>query len=229
MKKIRILKIVFTPEIKAYEIPAFRGAVIEKVGRDSILFHNHLGDNYLHRYPLIQYKRLKKKATIICIEEGVDEIYKLFSQPNWSMNLYGNEYEMKIEKLSVNTFNMNVWNKFFHYRINTWLALNDKNLKIYNETDALADKIKLLERILTANILSFAKGIDWYIEDKKIEVIIERIIKEGMTKYKKMPRRFFDVEFKTNVFLPNHIGLGKAASHGFGIVTQIRKNKSVKE
>ena len=224
MKKIRILKIVFTPEIKPYEIPAFRGAVVEKVGRDSILFHNHVGDNYLQNYPRIQYKRLYNKATIVCIDQGVDEIYKLFNQPDWSLNLNGNEYEMKIEKLNVNTFNMNVWDKFFRYRIKTWLALNERNEKIYNETDSLADKIKLLEKILTANILSFAKGIDWFIEDKKIEVVIEKILRDGITKFKKIPRRFFDVEFKTNVFLPNHIGLGKAASHGFGVVTAVRKN-----
>ena len=225
MKKIRILRIVFTPEIRPYEIPAFRGAIVEKVGRDSILFHNHVGDNYLQNYPRIQYKRLYKKATIVCIEQGVDEIYKLFNQPNWSLNLNGNEYEMKIEKLSVNSYNMNVWDKFFRYRIKTWLALNEKNLEIYNEINSITEKIKFLERILTANILSFAKGIDWFIEDKKIEVKIDKIINEGTTKFKKIPRKFFDLEFRTNVFLPNYIGLGKAASHGFGIVSTVRKNK----
>ena len=42
MKKIRVLKICFEQEIPSREIPGLRGTIIEKIGRDKILFHNHL-------------------------------------------------------------------------------------------------------------------------------------------------------------------------------------------
>jgi hypothetical protein len=35
----------------------------------------------------------------------------------------------------------------------------------------------------------------------------------------------FDVEFKTNVSLPDYIGLGKGASTGFGVVVKKREKK----
>jgi CRISPR/Cas system endoribonuclease Cas6 (RAMP superfamily) len=35
----------------------------------------------------------------------------------------------------------------------------------------------------------------------------------------------FDILFKTNVSLPNYIGLGKGASTGFGMVVQKREPK----
>lgn len=61
MKKIRTLTIIFEGEIKSYEIPAFRGAVIDKVGQENIIFHNHLNDNeFIYKYPLIQYKQIKR-------------------------------------------------------------------------------------------------------------------------------------------------------------------------
>jgi hypothetical protein len=35
----------------------------------------------------------------------------------------------------------------------------------------------------------------------------------------------FNVDFKTNLSIPNNLGIGKNASIGFGIVTQIRREK----
>ncbi len=224
MQKLRVLRVVFSPEIKGFEVPAFRGAVIKKSGGDSLLFHNHIGKTgYRYSYPLIQYKRLKKKASVICIKDGVDEIHRFFENQDWSLVLNGRAVDMKIEKLEMNSFTLNVWDKFFDYRIFNWVALNNQNHKKYIETDSLTDKIQLLEKILTANILSFAKGVDWQLDkDKQVKVQIKNIINEKVTKFKKTPRVVFDVEFKTNVFIPAYIGLGKAVSHGFGVVYAVR-------
>lgn len=126
---------------------------------------------------------------------------------------------MKIKKLNVNSFNLNVWDKFFSYRIFNWMALNQENHKKFRSTDSLVERIQILENILTANILSFAKGVEWILEeDKKIKLKITNIIAEKVTRFKNISHVTFDVEFKTNVFIPQHIGLGKAVSHGYGVV-----------
>lgn len=58
MPKIRVVKVVFNTKIKAYEVPAFRGAVIDMIGREHVAFHNHIGENVYHyHYPYIQYKQ----------------------------------------------------------------------------------------------------------------------------------------------------------------------------
>jgi hypothetical protein len=219
VKKLRVLEIIFDSEINSHQIPAFRGAVAAKAGLENVLFHNHVDDNFRYNYPFIQYKRLNKCASIICVEQGVDEIHHFFSNPDWSLNLNGEKFEMKIQKLQVNSFNINVWDKYFSYKIFNWLALNEENYKKYLTLDSLSEKLQLLENIFTANILSFAKGIELYLEkDKKIEVKIQNIINEKIIKFKNINKKSFDIEFKTNVFLPQHIGLGKAASHGYGVV-----------
>ena len=74
MKKLRVLDIEFENEIQPWEVPAFRGAVIESAGRKNILFHNHKRDKFVYSYPLIQYKRIGKKPHLVCIDDGVDEI-----------------------------------------------------------------------------------------------------------------------------------------------------------
>ncbi len=227
-KQIRVLTIVFEPEIKGGQIRKFRGAIINKVGRDCILFHNHLDDKeYNHHYPLIQYKRINHHATIVCIDQGVDEIYRLFSQPDWRVKIGDMETELKIKQLKVNKYTMNVWDKLFEYRIFNWLALNSKNYKLYQNEQSLAGKIRILEQVLTSNILSFAKGINWTIpRDSKIQVNIKNIVDKKVVEFRGSLYSAFDVDFSTNVFLPEHISLGKAASHGFGMVRRLRKPKT---
>ncbi len=84
--------------------------------------------------------------------------------------------------------------------------------------EGVAEKIVFLEKILTANILSFAKGIDITI-NKNIECKIINIQEPYLITYKNTKLMAFNLEFKTNVYLPNFIGLGKSSSVGNGIVT----------
>lgn len=221
-KKIRVLKVVFDTEIKSYEVPAFRGAIIEKVGRENTLFHHHLGDEtFLYKYPIIQYKQIGRKPAIICIDQGVDEIHKYFESRSWDIEISGRVLEMKIDQLNLNTYNMQVWDKKFRYSIYNWVALNQENYKKYMEMEDLVERIKFLESTLTGNIISFAKGIDWTI-DKQIEMKISDIRSINKVIIKEKPVIGFDVIFTTNVFLPNYIGLGKSVNLGYGIVKEIR-------
>ena len=83
MPKIRTLLLQFTNEISSTEIPKYRGAVIASLENKNILYHNHLDDKFRYAYPLIQYKRLHKKAAILCIGEGINAIHEFFTSNNW--------------------------------------------------------------------------------------------------------------------------------------------------
>ncbi|RME18839.1 MAG: hypothetical protein D6799_02495 [Bacteroidetes bacterium] len=219
--KRRLLHIVFENTIHPNELPAFRGAIIHKVGKEHILFHNHSSDGYIYKYPLIQYKLYQQKhPSILCIELGVDEIYHFFKNKNWDIHLNGTPIELKVKQLNLfdATFRPIVALKKYH--IHNWLALNEENYKKYTNTISLKDKITLLENILKGNILAMAKGIDWHISHQ-IELNIENINQQKILKYKNIPLSAFSVTFYTNLILPNYISLGKGASLGFG---EIRKD-----
>lgn len=226
MKKLRTLLVKFENELSAWETPAFRGAVIEKVGRENILFNHHVDDKqYLFRYPLIQYKSIQSHPAILCLGEGVEEIHKLFNKSTWEINLKGEKTDLVIDKLDLGNFTLNVWDKTYTYTLTNWLALSEENFAKYKLLQNNIDRIEMLEKILTGNILAFAKGVDWHI-DKEIKLRIDRIVKTKNLKYKDTHLLAFDINISTNVFLPNYIGLGKGASHGYGMMKIYRNNKN---
>lgn len=224
MKKIRTLLVRFDNELAHYEVSAFRGAVIEKVGRENVLFNHHLDDNkYLFKYPLIQYKSIRKKPAVFCLGEGVDEIHKLFNQQTWEINLKGEQTELKIDQLNLDSFTLNIGDKSKVYQLKNWIALNTGNYRKYITLESDNDKLEMLESILIGNVLSFAKGMNWDVK-KEIKVRILSVDKVRNIKYKNTKLFSFDVTFNSNVLLPSYIGLGKGVSRGYGILKRISEN-----
>lgn len=227
--KVKTLLVTFDAELAPEKVSAFRGAVIEKVGRSHSSFHNHAeGDGFLYKYPVIQYKIIHNRPSFFCVGEGVDQIHHFFGLKSWDVVVHGEKLNMTIYKLDLNQCTLNVWDKKFNYSIRNWLALNAENYKAYQTMSSLKEKIGFLEKKLTGNILSFAKGVDWHIE-KQVQVEIRELRGQKMIRYKGVPLMAFDVNFKTNVFLPNYLGLGKSASHGFGVVKEIREHKNMRD
>lgn len=220
MKKLRYLQIQFDTEIKSYEIPAFRSAIIEKAGRGNLSFHNHLNDEkVMYGYPVIQYKVIHRQPAIICLDYGVDEIHHFFQNKKWDIDISGRTLELVVSDLKLRQFNMQVWEQTFEYKIMNWIALNQENHKIYSNFTDENEKRDFLQKILTGNIISFAKGIKWDV-DKPLEVHILQIEKESKISFKGNKLLGLNINFQTNAFLPDYIGLGKGVSHGFGIVRQ---------
>ena len=222
MPKIRFLKIQFETEIEAYEIPAFRGAVIAKAGKEHIIFHNHLNDReFLYGYPVIQYKRIGKNPAIICIDYGIDEIHHLFNNTNMEIVVGQRSVCLVVKNLQMQQYNLQVWEKHFEYRLYNWLALNQENYEKYQTLKDELSQTLFLENILKANIISFAKGVKWDV-DKQISLRIDELIKAKIVPYKQQKLLAFDIRFRTTVFLPDFVGLGKGVSLGFGTVSQIK-------
>lgn len=230
MPKIRYLCVRFANNIFPYDIPFFRSAVIEKTDRVASSFHNHKEDvGVIYRYPLIQYKVTNKKASIICLNQGSDDIHHLLQHREMELRIGRNTETFEVEDIDLHYHQVQVWNSLFEYSLLNWMALNQKHHQRFKELegDDIA-QIGLLESILKGNILAFAKGIDWFVEEK-IEVKIQKIKLVELLPFKKGKVLTFCLNFKTNVSLPDFVGLGKGSSLGFGIVKLIEAEKSINQ
>lgn len=225
MKKIKLLYVRFQNELRPDEIEMFRGAVLSKLEEtSSVLFHNHVGDNYRYAYPLIQYKRLERRAAIVCLEAGTNAIGELFSAGDFSFHIGLRKVEMQIESVKATQVLVQLWDASFFYRLTRWLPFNEENYRSYQAMEGLAERYTFLERKLVGNILSFAKGLGIYFENQVTCKILE--VKEPYwVAYKGVRMMAFDIRFKTNLSLPIHIGLGKGVSLGNGVLHSISTKK----
>jgi hypothetical protein len=221
LKKLRTLFITFQKPESTFPVTAFRGAIIKKVGRDNVLFHNHLSDTQLaYRYPLVQYKMVNGLPALVCLDAGVDSMHLLFNQKSWSINVLGQPVELKIEDLSLRNWQLQVNGRLYRYRLTNWLALNEANYSQYRQLRTRQQRQQMLERVLTGNLLSFAKGINWFVEEQ-IYVSISQLHPPRPRRFKEKTVMTFEVHFVSNMLLPEYIGLGKGASIGFGQIHYI--------
>ncbi|MEA3448144.1 MAG: CRISPR-associated endonuclease Cas6 [Bacteroidota bacterium] len=218
MKNIRILSIRFTNKMKIDEMSYLRGAINQKLSDAHIDFHNHRDDDKLaYRYPLIQYKIIDNKACLICLGHGTESIHSFFKVQNYDINIGKRTTELIIDDIKINNHVMRFKETYFTYRIHHWLALNEDNYKAYMQLRDENEKIYFLENILTGNIWSFAKNMDFEIHER-IRLCIIDIKKEMVKPYKGTKMHAITLDFRTNLALPTDIGLGKGVSVGFGIL-----------
>lgn len=225
--RLKTLVIRFDNPITFQELTSFRGAIIQAAGSGNVLFHNHVDNKFRYAYPLIQYKRIGGKAAIVCVGEGTEAIGDFFNNQDFNVVLGERRMSLKIENIKAENTLVQVWGEnTFTYTMRKYLPLNQHNYKIYTHTESLMERTTILESCLVGNILSFAKGVGVFFEHN-ITANILKIVNESFYTYKGIQLMGMDVRFKSNVSLPNYIGLGKNASLGFGML--MREKEQYKE
>ena len=218
---INTLLVKFDNEISFSEIVLLRGAILNNIGNDvELLFHNHIGDSYRYAYPLIQYKRIHKKAVILCVGDGVESIGQFFEKQNFTIALGEKQIKLKIETIIPKRTIIQVWDASFKYNLRNWLALNSENYEKYKQLEGVSERIIFLEKILIGNILSFAKGVNVDIT-QQISCKILSLSEPRITTIKGVKMMAFDIEFKSNLSLPDYMGLGKHVSIGYGTIVRV--------
>lgn len=220
-EELKCLTIVFRNRLHPDMIPKFRGAIIKRLedeyGESDILFHNHDRDRFRWSYPLVQYKTINENAAIVCLNEAALGIGKLLSALDKPITIGRNRVFLEIDSIIPQGFTFAQQSEELTYSIKHWLPLNSINYRQFSTLERVGDKAIFLEKILTGNILSMAKGLDVHIPFE-LSCRISNLSHQRIVESKDVKMSAFDVGFKTNVLLPDYVGLGKHASTGFGII-----------
>jgi len=217
---MKMAKVVFPDlQLAPNQLSAFRGSIAAWAGLEHDAFHNHAAGTKLHyRYPKIQYKLVDGYPCIIGINEGVEPLTRqLFEAKEYVITLNGKYVSVQNFSIEHTNAELQLTDSMQTYYLNLWLPLN----KVYHEkwkaTTRLADKALLLENRLAAHLLSFAKGINWRLPDKSLNVALLNIYKEQPVRLHNEKLLAFSVRYQCNLLLPDHIGIGRRSSIGFGI------------
>lgn len=218
--KIRLLVLKFKNQLEHNEIKYFRGAVIHSLQQNNILFHNHTDKGLRYAYPLIQYKRIRQCAAIVCMNQGAEAIGSFFSNYQNHLMIGNRPVTFEIDFLHPAEVTIGLTDTMQVYQLNRWLPLNTKNYHIYQSLEGLVERITFLEKILTANILACTKGLDIRL-DQLLTCKIQDILQTYPVEHKGVKFMAFNIIFTANITLPDYLSIGKNASMDCGIVTHV--------
>jgi len=208
-------------EMHTGEAPQLRG-FFGRAFADEVLLHHHQSDgSLLYTYPRIQFKILQKTALLLGIAEGSELLSELWLKVDHT--IIGNENLPVIEsKIIKRIETLGELLKPVSYSFLTpWLALNQKNERIYVTEKSRPKRVELLEKILVGNCLSLSKSLGYTI-NLQLKADCSQL-QEVRCALKGVPMRGFIGSFQINFWLPDKIGLGKCVSRGFGSLKRMNR------
>jgi hypothetical protein len=215
---ILTLTLILKTEVPVKDSPEkLRGYIGNRFKEYSILHHHGDDGSHIYKYPRIQYKIIDGTPVILGIEEGatvIKEIYDSLVELKLGNSFYQIEEKSMIEKRQ----KFGYAESFQNYRIlSPWVALNETNYRIYLKSSS-KERVKLLNRIFTGNLLSISKSFDYVVAD---QIKVKTKLLPTAISFKGIPFTGFEGEFQTNFYLPEYFGLGKSVSRGFGTIRNV--------
>ena len=96
-----------------------------------------------------------------------------------------------------------------------WLALNQQNAKKFYDLKGKPERDAFMQKLLTGHLGTLAKSLDYDLPEplyceSRVRFIRERIHQENVI--------VFLGTFRTNLTLPDYLGIGQSVSEGFGTI-----------
>lgn len=223
MKSITIANLHLPASVGSKNLRQLRDDIVKIVGNEQAVWHGHTEDGgYDYDYPLIQYRHNR----ITGIGKAAKAIDALWEDHSDVLGM------VQLEKQKINLAVTDVPQTYYIHR---WFPLNADNYERWKTADPMS-RLAELERILTANILTFARGVEWLIPEMvQVNILDVLNIKKNNMMNQKVPGWeetcfvSFGIVFQANVLLPLDIGLGRGVRLGNGVLEPVsHANKFVK-
>lgn len=182
------------------------------------LLHQHAGERLVYAYPRVQYRVIDGVVSLFGIAEGAEVVREVAGSFE-ELRLGKSVYEVSGRSVVCRDTEFGWTDHFVKYRFLTpWIALNEENKRRYLEMSTWKERKGMLNRILTGNCLSMAKSLG-YCVDKWL--FVHSLLEQERVSFKQIGMTGFSGVFQVNMMLPDFSALGKAVSHGNGVVLRI--------
>lgn len=218
---IETLLLQFDIALEPNELSLFRGAINAVLEQHHVLFHNHTEGGYRYAYPLIQYKLLEGKASMIAVGDGIPALQHLLASQHSFLQIGRKMYPLVVERCVPSATELALEDNPQTYLLSQWLPLNDDNFREFQHLRSLRMRLEMLERLFCANVLSMLKGLGIEVTEQ-IECSIVEVKRQKMVRHKGVQLLSFDLVIDTNITLPLYLGVGKSVSLGHGILMPLK-------
>lgn len=182
------------------------------------------GIQYLKRYSAVQYSVLNGYGAITAIGPGAAALKILFQTP-FIFHRHGKQHRLAIETQKEKRFSLIAKEKKCLFRLNNYMPFKDlkknadgERYPSFNEWKNLPteiERLQLIQKKLASNVITFFKHFEVLCAvTVKIEIVCKHAEKWGDFHNKK--QKLFDLTIRSNVPLPEGIGIGGAVAYGYG-------------
>lgn len=225
MKNIDTLSISLHHGLRPAQVGAFRKYMLSLSDLSEPLMHNHDPETGapVARYPLVQYRIVRRHAAFFAINEGIPALRRFLDQSAAFVDEDEPSLWSQVAHLEEKTLRLGISGSMRTYRIYDYLPFDrakpgrPANYDVWQNGCAdIYERCRLLEHLLTNHIVAFCKSMD-YIPEEQIRSSLQLIYKMRDVELHGNPFLCFNLKFNTNMLLPPGIALGKGVSHGFGV------------
>jgi hypothetical protein len=173
---------------------------------------------FIHRYPVIQCKQVKTELILIGISQGAGCLCQL-TRDETMLNIGESTCRITARDLAIRSEPFGVADTGIPYEFLTpWLALNQQHAKKFYDLKGKTERDTFMQNLLAAQLNTLAKSLDYKVTvpftcEVKVRFRRERIDRENVM--------VFLGKFRTNLTIPDYLGIGLSISQGYGTIKRI--------
>lgn len=174
----------------------------------------------IYCHPHVQFKALDGVGVIVALGPEADIVIETFATlPH--VVIGGQVVRILDKRLEIDDAPFGPTETFQEFVFTSpWFALNQDNELTYVGSNEKQRRV-LLEKILTGNLLSAAKGFGLFCVPR-VESRVVGSWSESPSFFKGVSMRGIRCRFETNVAIPHLWGIGKSSSSGWGTVVPLK-------
>jgi Cas6b C-terminal domain/Cas6b N-terminal domain len=215
---LRIFTLVLEPESPVrFSITELR-AYFSDALKNYTDFHKDNATGFIHRYPAVQCKMIKNTLMVVGINQGADLLEQI-SRGRVKISPGENACSIVSRDTAVREEQFGLSDNVTTYEFLTpWLALNQQNTKKFYDLKGKPERDAFLQKLLSGGLGTLAKSLDY---KPPSPVSCEEKVRFRKDWIDNKSVMVFVGKFRTNLQIPDYLGMGQAVSLGFGTIRQI--------
>jgi hypothetical protein len=218
---LRMYTISLEPEHPLrFSIEELRSFLNKKLVDYSAL-HKDDSARFIHRYPALLGKQVKGDLIVTGISQGADCISHLIRD---EAMLGSGESICRITARdpAIRSEPFGTEDTIITYEFQTpWLALNQQNAKKFYDLNGKPQRDAFMLKLLAAQLQTLAKSLDC---DIIVPISCEAKVRFKRERIERQNVMVFLGKFRTNLQIPDYLGIGQSVSQGYGTIKRITES-----
>lgn len=218
---LRMYSVFLDPEHPLrFSADEFRSFLNKKMA-DYTLLHRDDAAGFIHRYPVLQCKQIKSDLVVTGISQGAGCLCQL-TRDQITLGAGENNCRITSRDPEIRAAPFGIADTFSTYEFLTpWLALNQQHAKKFYDLSGKPERDAFMHKLLTAQLAILAKSLEYEFTapiscEAKVRFRRDRIGRENVM--------VFLGKFRTNLHMPDYLGIGRSVSLGYGTIKGIPEN-----